>query len=175
MRLLLGRGPSLDSGPLGLVVSSFRGIVAVLTGLDSPLLKAIRPGSFIHPPSRGNPTVGLRSLLFLVDPVLYKGSGPGLRARETASSCASRRLLLPATHHRLFFFGSLSFVGELDGLHIAPGVEDVSGGASVLCAVVQDYAPVTHLPQLAAHPCAARADAQHHIPPDPRLWCRLPA
>ena len=75
---------------------------------------------------------------------------------------------------RLLLVGSLFFVGELDGLHIAPGVEDVSGVASVVSTVVQDYAPVTYLPQLATHPCAARADAYHHIPPDPRLRGRLP-
>ena len=60
---------------------------------------------------------------------------------------------------RLILVSGLFFVGELDGLHIAPWVEDVPAGASVLCAVVQDYAPVTYLPQLATHPCAARADA----------------
>src|SRR5215207_2804605 len=88
--------------------------------------------------------------------------------RETFSSACSQRILSPALP-RLFFVGSLFFVGKLDGLHIAPGVEDVSRVASMLSAVVQDYAPVTHLPQLATHPCAASPDAYHHIPPDPRL------
>ena len=37
---------------------------------------------------------------------------------------------------RLLFGGSLFFVGELDGLHIAPGVEDLSGVASVVSTVV---------------------------------------
>jgi hypothetical protein len=69
----------------------------------------------------------------------------------------------------------LFFVGELDRLHIAPWVEDMSGVASLASAVLQDYAPVTYLPQFATHPCAARANSYNHIPPDPRLRCRLPA
>ncbi|MCA1738129.1 MAG: hypothetical protein LC740_04650 [Actinobacteria bacterium] len=38
----------------------------------------------------------------------------------------------------LIFVKDLFFVGELDGLYIAPGIEDMSGIASLLSAVVQD-------------------------------------
>ncbi|MCA1740485.1 MAG: hypothetical protein LC740_17175 [Actinobacteria bacterium] len=44
----------------------------------------------------------------------------------------------PAKLPGLFFLKDLFFVGELDGLHIAPGIEDMSGFASLLSAVVQD-------------------------------------
>jgi hypothetical protein len=37
---------------------------------------------------------------------------------------------------RLFFVGSLLFVGELDRLHIAPWVEDMTGVASLVSAVL---------------------------------------
>jgi hypothetical protein len=37
---------------------------------------------------------------------------------------------------RRFFASGLFFVGELDGLYIAPGIEDMSGFASLLSAVV---------------------------------------
>jgi hypothetical protein len=93
---------------------------------------------------------------------------------------------LPTAYHTLTNFrtvtltdlrliGLLLDIGELNRLYIAPGVEDVSGGASgFVGAVVQDHAPIAHLPQRASHPCAGRANTYHHISPNPRLRGPLP-
>src|SRR3954471_17840479 len=67
----------------------------------------------------------------------------------------------------------LHLVGKLDRLHVAPGVEDLSGFPSGVGVVVQDHAPIVYLLQHAAQPCACCADAQHNAAPDPRFWGRV--
>ena len=125
-----------------------------LAGCHGPgSFRALVPGEFLGRPYTRKLSVleSFYSAIRLINPL-----GPGLLACQKATSCGSGCIL------RLT---RLLFVGELDRLHIAPGVEDVSGPASGFGSVVQDHAPITYFPQHAAQPCAGRADAYHHSSP----------